>query len=67
MRKPELTVVVPISTRVWDAKLGTHVGVMVDIKLDLASLAAQLGKKAYANNSHKTRALNGAIRGEVRP
>jgi hypothetical protein len=50
-----------VKTHVWDAASKTHVPLLVDLEVDLDSLAWQMGKKARKNARRRSGALNGAI------
>jgi hypothetical protein len=54
------------SIPVRDPKTKQMVQIDVDVEIDVYGLAAQLGQKAYANKSGKSREVDGLITVSVR-
>lgn len=53
------------TVRVWDSKTRQHVNVTLAVTIDWQAVANELGPKAYANKSRKSKLLDGGIVGEI--
>jgi hypothetical protein len=55
-----------VATRVWDDASKDCITIVVELDLDLSSIAFNMGRKAHHNKSGKTKLMNGAILATVR-